>query len=63
LIVLDDSKSVNKPSDRFLIGVYRDCCATKVRVLGREFEEEWYSPNLDALTFNVEEIVKEYCTK
>ena len=63
LIIIDDSKSANKSSDRFLMGVYRDCAVKKVQILGREFEEEWYSPNIDALKINSEEIVKDYCRK
>jgi pyruvate dehydrogenase E1 component beta subunit len=52
LIVVDDSKSVNRTSDRLLAEAASVCPSDSIVAVRRQFSEGWYRPNAD--TFNVE---------
>ncbi|MBF0183147.1 MAG: hypothetical protein HQM06_01995 [Magnetococcales bacterium] len=49
LLVLDDSKSDNRSSDRFLLAVRESALADRVLVQRRRFAPEWLKPNPDLL--------------
>ena len=52
LVVLDDSKSAHRPSDRFLHEALAARPDLRIRALRREFEPSWLKPCQDALTID-----------
>lgn len=49
LVVVDDSKGLNRPSNRLLMEAYQAVAAGKVVAICREFQPEWLKPNKDEL--------------
>jgi pyruvate dehydrogenase E1 component beta subunit len=49
LVVLDDSKSANRTSDRFLLDVHGAAAETTIVTVRRSFSENWLRPNPDVL--------------
>jgi len=50
LVLIDDSKSVNRTSDRLMTEATAICGADAIVALRREASEVWYRPNPDAMT-------------
>jgi pyruvate dehydrogenase E1 component beta subunit len=49
LVVVDDSKSVNRASDRLVVEAARICPADSIVALTRSFAEDSYAPNPDTM--------------
>lgn len=58
LVVVDDSKSVNRSSDRFQLAVRTECPSVRIHVVTREFSDTWYKPNPDRLDIHAENIAE-----
>lgn len=57
LVIVDDSKSVNRSSDRLKLEVQSRHPSTRIHVETREYSDEWYKPNHDQLEIQAERIV------
>ena len=60
LVIIDDTKSLNKSSDRFLKEVYRSCKLDSSLVIQRNFTNENLYPNQDLLEIDYESIVEQF---
>jgi len=59
LIIIDDSKSINKLSDKFLNEVYKNCCIDKVIILDRSGDKNRYYPRHDKLEIDIQSVIDE----
>lgn len=59
LIVIDDTKSRNRLSDRFLAHVISSCDLKKYKVVSRNPNENDFFPNNDKLSIDYENIIKD----
>lgn len=59
VVVLDDSKSANRPSQNLLMNIYRDVPGSQVVYRGRQFSKKWLAPNPDQFEFDPIEILCE----
>ncbi|MDX1428696.1 MAG: hypothetical protein R3282_00350 [Rhodothermales bacterium] len=58
LVIVDDSKSVNRSSDRLEVVVRSTLPAAKVETVRREYNEGWYRPNSDQLEVDAQSLVR-----
>ena len=58
VVIIDDSKSVNNSSDRFLVELYSTCTPNRVVVLKREYSDEWHKPNPDLLNIDPGQVIQ-----
>ena len=59
LIIVDDSKSRNRLSDRFLAHILSSCDLKKYKTISRNQEENDFYPNKDNLNINYSDIIKD----
>ncbi|HER25518.1 MAG TPA: hypothetical protein ENI69_00250 [Rhodospirillales bacterium] len=59
LILLDDVKSLNRPSDRLLLDVAVRQKQARVHAVRRTADDSWAQPNADHLDINIETVFKE----
>ena len=59
LIIIDDSKSINKLSDKFLNEVYKNCFIDKVIILDRSGDKNRYYPRHDKLEIDILSVIDE----
>ena len=59
LIVIDDSKSRNQLSDRFIFRVQENCILKNLIVIRRTIDEKYFYPNPDELRINYQEILEQ----
>src|SRR5262245_4559315 len=57
LVLIDDGKSANRQSDRFMSDALLQGRPTKVVNVRREFSVEWFRPNADQLELNTEAVM------
>jgi pyruvate dehydrogenase E1 component beta subunit len=57
LVVLDDSKSVNRTSDRLIAESTRYCPRDKIIAATRPFSEDWFRPNSDIMAVDIDTLV------
>ena len=60
MIIVDDSKSRNRLSDRFLAHILSSCDLKKYKIISRNQEEDDFYPNKDNLNINYSDIIKDF---
>jgi hypothetical protein len=58
LVVVDDSKSANRTSDRLVVAASVVCDPSAIVTIGREFSDVWFRPNPDAMTVDAAAVLK-----
>lgn len=58
LVVVDDSKSVNRACDRLTSEAAAICHAGSIVTLSRNFAEDWYAPNPDTMRVDPSEVME-----
>ena len=61
LILIDDTKSRNSSSDKFLKNVYNTCDLKKKIVLNRKFSKDLFSPRHDQLIIDYHSVIEGFC--
>jgi pyruvate/2-oxoglutarate/acetoin dehydrogenase E1 component len=61
LIIIDDTKSANRLSDKFISQVNEVCKPNRILKLTRSFSEDWFSPRHDLLEINYDEVAEQFC--
>jgi len=60
LIIIDDSKSTNKMSDKFLNQIYKHCILEKIIVLDRQDEKNRFFPRHDQLEIDYNSVLNKF---
>lgn len=59
VIILDDSKSANRPCYHLATAIHKECNVDRVLVFTRKYSEDWFCPNSEEFMVNVDDIMKE----
>ena len=62
LIVIDDTKSRNSSSDKFLKNVYSTCELDQRIILNRKFNKDLFFPRHDLLQIDYQTVVEKFCS-
>ena len=62
LILIDDTKSRNSSSDKFLKNIYNYCELDKKIIINRKFSEDLFFPRHDQLEIVYQSVVKKFCS-
>ena len=62
LIVIDDTKSRNSSSDKFLKNIYSTCELDQRIILNRKFNKDLFFPRHDLLEIDYQTVVEKFCS-
>ena len=58
LVILDDSKSINRPCHHLALALQEDCSSDNVLIFTKEANDEGLNPNQDAFNIDCESVIQ-----